>query len=357
MSRCLPTLLIISTLLACTSDKLRRNCGDDGDCDDGFICEMETGSCVCESNDSCAFGEFCNGRTCQIQVGCETSFDCPRGTFCDRTSGNCLEYDLCTADVQCPFGFICDGVRFTCTEGCRDSGDCRLGHACRCPAGQSCDVGVCEEGPCDNDSFCRFGERCVEQSNGEKWCERDDRGPYCDGCAYQVGQVDRCPGTEPNFCLLNRKVEHYNTYCGVDCSDDQPCPWGYSCNDILRLTSALCKTDSDCKPKAGAASCETDDECRGARCDQETKRCAGSCSYNEDSKSGYCTCSQDSECPVDSCGADFRCTISRKSCTPGAGDCRIYCVDLGNRAACLVGKNCVPSEGLTCSEVRPGGSP
>lgn len=353
MTRCLLALLISSTVLACSGDRLRRTCGTDSDCAPGFVCDQESGSCVCESNDSCAAGEFCNGRTCQVQVGCETSLDCPRGTFCDRTSGNCLEFDLCTTDVQCPFGSICDSTRFLCTEGCRDSGDCHLGHACRCPADSSCDVGVCEEGPCDDDSFCRFGERCVEQADGEKWCERDERGPYCEGCTYNVGQYDRCPGDEPNFCLLDRKVAHRNTYCGVDCSNDQPCPWGYSCNNILRLTGALCYSDSEC-PANGAA-CETDRDCPGARCDQNAKRCAGTCSFNEDSVSGFCTCSADSECPVDSCGADFRCNISRKACTPGAGDCRVYCVNLGNRAACLIGKNCVPSEGLTCSDVRPGG--
>lgn len=353
MSRFLLTLMISSSLLACTSDSLRRTCGGDDDCGDGFVCEMETGSCVCASNDSCAIGEFCNGRTCQIQVGCETSLDCPRGLYCDRTSGNCLELDLCTADVQCPLGSICDGARFTCIDGCRDSGDCRLGNVCRGPAGQSGGVGVCEEGPCDDDSFCRYGERCVEQDDGEKWCEKDERGPYCEGCRYQVGQTDRCPGNEPNFCLLDRKVEHYSTYCGVDCSQDQPCPWGYSCNNILVLTRALCQVDTDCP--ANGASCEVDRDCPGARCDQATKQCAGTCSYNEDSKSGFCTCSADSECPTDFCAADFRCNRSRTPCTPEGNECRTYCVNLGNRAACLIGKNCVPGEGLTCADTRAGG--
>lgn len=340
-------------LLSCSSDGVRRACGDDDDCAVGFTCDAESGSCLCASNAACAVGEFCNGRTCQIRVGCDTTLDCPAHTFCDRASGNCLESDLCTEDVQCPFGEICDRVRFQCVPGCRDVGDCRMGDVCRCPAGQSCSVGTCEQGPCDDDSFCRFGERCLEQPDGEKWCEKDERGPYCEGCQTLPGVPSRCPGDDPNFCLLDRKVEHRTTYCGVDCAQGQPCPWGYECRNILVLTQAQCQTDADCTGKGPA--CSTDADCPGARCDQAAGRCAGTCSYNEDSKSGYCTCSADSECPQDTCSVtDFRCRITRRPCTPEGGECdrAIYCVNLGDRAACLIGKNCVPGEGLRCEDVR-----
>lgn len=347
------SLLALLLFAACSTDSLRRTCGDDDDCRAGFVCEPESGTCVCGSDAACAGNEFCNGRRCQVRVGCETSLDCPKGLFCDRSSGNCLEMDLCTADVQCGLGRVCDLTRFECVAGCRDAGDCRIGDVCRCPSGQSCSVGACERGPCDDDSYCRYGERCLEQDDGESWCERDERGPYCEGCRTQPGNPDRCPGEEPNFCLLDRKVSYNQTYCGVDCSQGQPCPWGFTCNNILRLTQSLCQTSSDCP--AHGATCESDDDCPGARCDEATKRCAGKCSFNEDSKSGYCTCVADSECPQDECNTtNFRCRVTGRPCTPEGGECdrAVYCVNLGDRAACLIGKNCVPAEGITCEDVR-----
>jgi hypothetical protein len=356
MRPALPLLLLLTFLLAaCTTGGVRTRCAADTDCPANFACDAATGTCGCRSDVACEANAFCNlAGQCQARVGCETSLDCPADQFCDRTTGQCLDRDRCTNDVQCGLGSICDGVRFTCVPGCRDTGDCALGQVCRCDGGEaSCAVGSCEGHRCDDDSFCRYGERCVPGEDGDKHCAKDDRGPFCQGCQLQVGDFSRCPGEEPNFCLLDRKVSYFRTYCGVDCSAGQECPWGFECRNILILTRGLCTVDTEC-PANGPA-CETDADCPAGRCDAATKRCAGKCSYNEDSKKGFCTCSADSECPQDSCDVTSRrCRLTRRPCSLDGDECAhaIYCVNLGNRAACLIGKNCTPSEGITCEDVN-----
>lgn len=353
----LRALCLVLVLGGCTKDSLRQRCAEDGDCPVGFACDAAAGACRCAADTACQASEFCNGAgQCQARIGCETSLDCPAGTFCDHTTGHCLDRERCTSDVQCALGEVCDEVRFQCVPGCRETGDCPLGLVCRCDGGRlTCPVGRCEGHRCDDDSFCRYGERCLADDAGDRRCAKDERGPFCDGCQVEPGSFTRCPGGEDdaNFCLLDRKVSFFRTYCGVDCSQGQECPWGFDCRNILVLTGALCQHDTDCP--AHGPPCTTDADCPAGRCDLGTRRCGGQCSFNEDSKKGFCTCSADAECPRDSCDATSRrCRITRRPCSLDGDECghAIYCVNLGTRAACLIGKNCTPAEGLTCEEVN-----
>lgn len=352
--RASPAFLLLA-LAACAEPQLRTLCASDDECGENRICDLESGSCRCANDVACGPDEYCNGRTCQRRVGCDTTLDCPEDTFCDLTTGRCLERDRCTTDVQCQVGQICDTIRFECVPGCRDAGDCLLRQVCRCENdAESCAIGACEGNLCDDDSFCHYGELCEPDAAGEKHCVRDGRGPYCEGCQLTPGSYSRCPGDGPNFCLLDRKVTFRRTYCGVDCSEGQRCPWGYTCRNILVLTGALCGSDADCS--ANGPTCASDADCPGARCDPTSGRCGGKCSFNEDSKQGFCTCSADSECPRDTCDAvTGRCAITRRPCSAGGNECEraIYCVNLGTRAACLIGRNCVPEDGLQCEDVRP----
>ena len=345
--------LVLLFAAGCTDERLSVRCDSDEACDTGQRCY--DGRCGCASDASCATGEFCNrAGDCQARVGCETSLDCAAGEFCDRLSGTCLEADFCTDDIHCALGEVCDRGRFRCVAGCRETGDCPLGNVCRCAdEGISCVLGRCEENGCDDDSFCRFGERCLEGDDGRRACRRDERGPFCEGCQYTPGSFTRCPGaeTDANFCLLDRKVSYRRTYCGVDCSAGQACPWGFSCRDILILTGAFCQDDAEC-PANGPA-CASDVDCPAGRC-AANGRCGGKCSFNEDSKQGFCTCSADAECPRDSCEpGSRRCRITKRPCSIDGDECSraIYCVNKGDRAACLIGKNCVPSEGITCDDI------
>ncbi len=334
---------------ACSRDAVHGRCTANSDCAVGFECDASSGSCHCTTDAACGVDEFCNGYSCQKHVACDSTYDCPKGSICDTKTGNCIDPSHCTADVQCPMGQICDTTSFECVPGCHDESDCLLGQVCRCGTNSTCALGECVGDTCNTDSNCHFGERCIPDLNDVKGCVKDTRGPYCGGCAYEPGQVTHCGDDAANFCLLDRKVNYFHTYCGVDCSAGQACPWGYMCRDILILTHSLCTADTDCPAHGGA--CETDRDCPQARCDPATKKCAGKCSFNEDSKKGFCTCVADSECPADQCDTTTRlCAISKKPCTPDGLECghTIYCVNTSTRAACFIGRNCVPALGYTC---------
>lgn len=363
---------------------LQRLCLRDDECPRGFVCL--DGQCRCATDASCEAHEICNPQGfCQNRVGCETSLDCPDGMICDRATGNCIDRARCTDDVQCALGEICDGVRFECREGCRDLSDCRLGSVCECPDPESsCNVGQCVEGPCADDSFCRYGEICVEEFPGEpKRCVRDDRGPFCDACSIPPGAGGwHCPGEGRNFCLVDTSHSWGGRFCGVDCADGQGCPWGFSCNDVLRLTESTCgpggrtefcparprscSTDAqcpsgECDTASGQCRCSSDRHCLGGECDLEAGVCRGTCVVTEGRLQGFCTCLTDDDCPAESCNPNTAtCTISGRPCDvddPLACG-RVYCkhvpVPRQERQIgyCHIGRNCAPVKGISCDMVR-----
>jgi hypothetical protein len=343
-----PAILTLCVVAAfgCAKEQVRGGggCHTNADCHSGFVCDPSTGACR---------SPF---------TTCMSDADCPENTFCNSAEGNCIDSAHCTADVQCPFDSICDTTVFQCVPGCHEAGDCNLGKVCRCkdgtvPAsdGGSCETGLCLTGTCDDDTDCDYGDLCEPDDMGINRCVLDTRGPYCQGCAYEPGAITHCGNDAANFCLVDRKVDYYMTYCGVDCSQGQACPFGYSCQNVLILTRGLCQQDSDC-PVTGPP-CTSLLDCEGARCDLATGHCAGKCSFNEDSLQGYCTCTSDADCPTDSCDVTSRtCTLSRQPCTLNGDECshQIYCSKAPDKSACYIGANCKPSLGLTCTQVLAG---
>lgn len=368
---------VLVLLAACTgTTKLLNLCQQDSECPKNFACV--DGRCVCKSDVSCEANEICNAAGfCQARVGCETSLDCPEGQFCDRTTGNCLDQERCTADVQCGLGQVCDQVRFQCVDGCREVGDCPLGAVCQCASGkQKCDAGLqscppetdscalggCKVGPCGDNSYCKYGESCLAETEGAaKRCVKDERGPFCDPCTIAPGQ-NYCPGDLANFCLVDTSKQYGSYFCGVECQAESECPWGFGCDDVLILTQDTCGTSGQgaCRPRSDMP-CATDDDCPGGECDATLKQCKAICVGNEGDVQGFCTCLADGDCPADTCGDDGRCSISRKSCDLNHPCSQIFCKDVKDPLTkksvgyCFIGRNCAPVEGVSCDQVRSGG--
>jgi len=395
--------------IAC-DDSGDGTCASDSDCPPGARCDVERAVCVCQTDEACDDGEFCNGAgVCQLERGCTANVDCQDSQFCDLDSGRCLDgraleiSGLCGLPSHCPSGSICrSGV---CQPGCITSGDCELGEVCI--------DGQCDDSPgrCADDSFCEFGASCVDG-----FCEEDFRGPYCRFCTPSTQQNPNPCDDPRNFCLVNnQELGGFTNFCGVDCSLDQSCPNGYECNDVLiRPPGDACVTDAQCQcedenilsprptcqiasecevldddgqpdPDAqvcvvegepecnggvagGPALCvvrvgETDGECLCATDEQcpEGSACVGGdcctgelrsgrqCLVGEGRLEGFCTCERDRDCPADNCNASTgACSIQGLSCTPEANDCPpIPCVD----GLCFIGQNCAPEAGLACSVI------
>lgn len=411
-------LLLVGILLslsgfACKSSKPANSCTSNVECPlAGTRCNLETGQCVCSTDEACAEGQFCNSAgVCQTRAGCQINTDCGANSYCDIDSGKCLPGpalglgSACGLADHCPYGTLC--TEGTCQVGCFDDGDCQLG--------QICSGGVCATGDniCSNDAFCDFKERCQQNQ-----CKVDRRGPYCRGCS-QPTQLNPTPCDEArNFCLINSQESGgFAQFCGVDCSLGQPCPNGYDCNGIIILTQDVCHSTAECRCQAGqihvatssctiptpcdprnpdgspnttaagctlsgeaqcnhgteggpndcfvarglttgSCSCTTNDECAAGQACVAGLCCGGmvrdnrDCVGGENRVSGFCTCATDDDCPRDNCDSGRGvCLISGKPCVPGNDDCgAIPCVEGG----CLIGQNCAPVQGLACSIV--GGS-
>ncbi len=310
------TVLVLLACWAATpacsrQEQLRTFCTSDTECPPGMRCDPHSGMCLCASDEVCAPDEYCaaDGQ-CRKLMSCDTNQDCPEDMFCDSTQGQCIELGKCVRDQQCPFGQVCT-ARGLCIPGCHDSGDCELGLTCR--------DGACHATGCDNDAFCDYGQFCDLEADTCVLAV----GPYCDPCQpTSVSNPYRC-GPGPNFCVMTNNDPSLEPFCGVDCSDNQPCPNGYDCSLILTAPESSCRADEDCSSL--------------------------DCHINEGDEVGFCLCTADEQCPQDSCD-DFsgQCRITRRTCVPGQGDCDrpIFCID----GLCLIGRNCTPKEGLDCAD-------
>lgn len=183
-------------------------CQAAADCSNGFVCDLETGSCVvgacsaeecdaggtacCEPWERCSFENECIGDPAQpIGDECERSDDCPAGTFC--SGGSCLNADgrcLCVGREDCSTSERCDREAYLCVP---DIGGCQFCPSfvvlC-CDEGELCDEesGFCyiePDGQCPeagSEDGCPLGERCDRLGRCIN-CLNDDScgtGTYCD---------------------------------------------------------------------------------------------------------------------------------------------------------------------------------
>lgn len=400
----------VALVAACSGSNSNNTgtCETEAECTaPGTRCDLALKQCVCETDEACDPAEFCNTQgVCQVRAGCAVSSECTGETFCDIQSGQCLAApaeqltSACGLATHCPLGSVCTAGQ--CAAGCFDDGDCKLGDVCF--------EGVCNggNGLCSVDAFCEYRELCEDGQ-----CERDRRGPYCRGCSQPTALNPTPCDDARNFCLINSQESGgFQQFCGVDCSLDQRCPNGYDCNGVVILTqdvcfntatcqcrttpvfaTATCTVATTCDPRTpdgqpdpngtctydafpdcnggaaggtascivsrgtrqGSCTCATDQDCgNGQTC--VAGLCCGNvlpgdreCAFGENRVSGFCTCATDEDCPRDACdvGRGF-CAISGKPCSQGGNECgAIPCVDGG----CLIGQNCAPIEGLSCSVV------
>ena len=301
---------------SCSNKPSDLYCQSDGNCPANFSCNPSTGLCICASDSTCQADEYCapDGR-CQRRQSCDNNLDCAQGSFCDTSTGNCIESGKCTKDIQCPFGQLCSEVYFHCVTGCRKNGDCPLYQVCR--------AGSCLEGLCEDKTYCNYGQKCNPDTQK---CEDDTSGRFCDQCSSSTIYDPFNCGAGPNFCLIKAGDLSLQPYCGVDCNQGQSCPNGYDCFSVrIVYSNENCTKDSQCS--------------------------SGKCSIREGDAKGFCLCTLDSDCPKDYCDDTImECRITRRPCTPGGTECnpQIPCIS----GFCHIGRNCKPLEGLRCDDLK-----
>lgn len=363
-------------------------CRTDAQCGLFKSCNLQTGQCQCTDSRGCGEGEFCNAvLQCQVISGCTDNTDCEtqgQDLICNVKTGQCSPRGVCLGDSQCPLGRICDSGTGACVPACRDDADCVLGAGCIIPGGQT--LGECRAGACANTAACPPGDFCDLTVNQ---CVEDERGPFCGPCQFFDPSDPQC-GDPANYCLIDTgDPSGDGHFCGVDCSQQQGCPSGFACQDVIIVgppatpqcgveicnngrcsqTGGTCVMDEDCaigppggdcaRAKVGICAGTQDQTCMGdADCGGSAGSCRKAvCGGGENSAFGFCSCVIDADCPADNCrGADLsdpndprqgNCFISGRRCFSDI-DCNVIaCVNGG----CLIGQNCAPDSDRRCQDL------
>jgi hypothetical protein len=385
----------------------------------GTRCDTTVHQCICATDEACPMGQFCNhAGVCQGIAGCTNNSDCTKpNTYCDAMSGTCLEGpalqvgSMCGLATHCPYGTVC--MSGTCQDGCFGDGDCTLGQVCL----QG--VCTTAQGICSSDMFCKYGETCSNATSPSTCRRdlRGPYCRGCTGRTQ--ANPEPCDDPRNFCLINSLERGGHPEYCGVDCSLGQECANGYHCDGVVILTQQICTLQAQCKcdrasitfatatctisascdphlsngqpdPNAdfclltghpqcnsgtttgtaacvvargqtnGFCECAHNSDCPSGGTCVDGACCMGGvphperiCSTGEADVSGFCTCATDSDCPRDVCdGSRSACVITGQPCTPGSNDCGpIPCVMGG----CVIGKNCAPNEGLTCTILTTGG--
>ncbi|MBW1870762.1 MAG: hypothetical protein JRJ19_01780 [Deltaproteobacteria bacterium] len=235
--------------LSCTT---REDCA-------GAVCLIcQDGECtapppVCQGNDHCCVGFYCNFGTCvpESTGDCLSDADCTEDPDFPRcVDGNCVQE--CINDIDCPLpGQVCLDNHCV-TPGCTPE---------TCNPGEWCDTGdgVCKPG-CDSNDDCVPPETCNYVS-------------------HTCGQTDCCGG-----CSGDQYCDTLSCLCVDKCSLTNPCPTGFECRADGKCwcTDAGCPAGTHCDPGTGdcvqdTVECNTNDDCpAGWTCNLATNLCESS---------------------------------------------------------------------------------
>ncbi|UCE59570.1 MAG: calcium-binding protein [Phycisphaerales bacterium] len=226
------------------------------ECEEGFICDAETGECVedlcidveCDDEDACTTDE-CDQATGDCVY---TPIECEEGEEC--VDGVCVVIDLC-ADV------VCDDEDLCTTDACDEAtGECVYTDV-ECDEGYECVEGDCLL-PCTTDVNCDDSDVCTDEACVDDYCEYTD--VVCDD--EDLCTDDTC---DPETGCV---------YTDVVCGDDEFCDAATG----LCSTGVPCETDADCADDGlfctGVESCDLDN----LVCVSSGDPCTGEDTCNED---------------------------------------------------------------------------
>ena len=242
---------------------LFSECNDDGECDDGNTCTIDTcntnlGICVHTADvDATCTGLFCDGDDICNNLGlcenvgprnCDDPHLCTIDT-CDELNNVCLNVPmntLCTDNVFCNGMEICDastGCESGTAPDCDDNNECTV-DAC------DVDIDMCtkipDDGACDNGLFC----------DGDETCD------ILLGC--QSGTAPDCDDSD--VCTTDACDEDIDMCTNI--ADDGDCDDNLFCNGVETCDSLLgCQAGT-------APDCDIDGVvCTDDSCNEETDTC------------------------------------------------------------------------------------
>jgi len=204
-------------------------CASDGDCSEGFVCEVTGGSsCACEAGTDCDCPVI-EYRSC-VPGPCQADADCDAGMVCASYESPCSVGAPCTPDGYCPEPEPCEATTINiCAPRwvlpCATASDCGDGFDCKPAEVCTCNGGGATEPPNPTDPT----EPAPDPDDGAS----DD--------------ASGAPPPEAPDCTCAPSGENYCAALEVACEDDSTCPTGWSCEHFN-------STAVDCSPPSGGDS-------------------------------------------------------------------------------------------------------
>ena len=315
---------------------------DDGTCDDGNGCTIDT----CEGESGCKH-EAIDGGECLDGDACTIGDHCEEGV-CVGKAIDCDDENPCTKDS-------CDGLGGCKSEPqvavCDDGDPCTLGDLCTEGVCQGTATLTCDDGnPCTDDSCGEAG--CVYTAN-EGGCDDGNACTEGDACADGacVGAMVACD--DGNLCT----TDSCDVAKGcVTANNTQPCDDGDTCT-----LGDIC-ADGGCVAGGEALACQDGNPCTDDGCDaglgciftanqvdcDDKNACTTSdvCAEGACLGSGSLACDDGNPCTID-------------SCLPGGGCSYENAVGICNDGdACTVNDTCqegqcVSGSVLSCDDGNP----
>jgi MYXO-CTERM domain-containing protein len=282
-----------------------------------------TSKAQCAPNEDCVSGKCVTTGTKGYGGPCDGPSSCNSG-ICLRSNGVQVCTQLCDSQ-PCPNGDQCvtvssstGGSARACLPGTAQNGTKNLGEACQ--GNQDCKSEMCVSVPgsgylCSKSctvgsNDCGSGYRCAPANVGGLCIpgEQDPTNPTTpqtkkqlgDGCATHAECASGLCGSSPA-----------GKACTQYCSDQQPCPTGYSCASVKGSDKGACIASG---PAPGAL---------GSGCTQNSDCNSNLCGGGSDG-SRFCTelCQPDSGCPgsfdcVPAGGGKYAC-VAKAGSDPGA---------------------------------------
>jgi hypothetical protein len=282
----------------------------------------------------------------EVQVSCQSDFDCPVDTFCDPGTNSCTAYDfgICLTDGDCPVGSYCDradgGCYIPTVSECSVDPDCTSGF--ECDFRDTCRPAVADD--CLVDSDCLGDELCIENlcTPISETCQFDFQcaaGFTCSNnrCRLLCAPETICPsGTACEESLCQPMVG--------ECIDSSECPdlktncvegtclrrCDEGCDAAIEVCDAegFCRPRTSPDPEAPTPFCRTDADCDGSICLEGL--CRTECDSSAPEPDLICA-SHDGQVPT--CGPDNLCYAESEL----QSDCRVQ-RDCPDGQDCLDGK-------------------
>jgi len=318
-----------------------ESCDADTDCPLGYVCDVDSCSCLCAGETATCFGQP-EGASCYDPsglIGICRGCQCvpPIQGACTIGDGLTNPGEQCDNDNDCPSGSVCSPVDCTCVCGAFSSvagapfGPMTVGPTTQPLCWSPYTTGYCYT-PTGEPGFCENCE-CVPQTTGGGQCVVDD------------GVTN--PGEE---CDVHDDCR-VGMYCSAEdctcrCGGDTTCTWPTStgaCTVPSTGASGTCR-DCDCIPSQAGACVVGDGVTNpGEECDTDTV--CGDVAYCGEGCVCYCGPGPCANIPLTSTGScttdDGRTgTCQRCECVVGGGGTG-NCGDV-----CSTSENC--SSGLSC---------